>query len=273
MTGVALLLTGPLQSWGGSAPSIYERPTEAIPSLSGVVGIIANALGRRRTDPIEDIARDAELAVRVDRSGTLLTDFHTVGAKGRYALASDTGRQLRNSVVTNRQYLSDATFLTVYTPPPGGISPEEVLAALLNPKRPIYLGRLSCPPSERIGICTTGNLSPEDVFYRAALLRDKDDRGAVKPISDTHFFNHADGSNPEEPQNTISVLMEMTAPAGTDPLKVSMRQDVPQTFNPRRLYHLDRPVITKSLQIPAASCVGRGHDGVAALYKSLGVQP
>ena len=72
---VIMLLTGPLQSWGGPAAGVYERPTDTMPSLSAVVGIIANAFGRARTDPINDIAAGARLAVRADRPGIIIEDL------------------------------------------------------------------------------------------------------------------------------------------------------------------------------------------------------
>ena len=269
MTGVVMLLTGPLQSWGGPAPGIYERPTDAMPSLSAVVGIIANALGRCRNDPIDDLAASATLAVRADRPGSLLNDYHTVGTAGRYALAADTGRQLRNSIPTNRGYLVEAAFLAVYEPPPSGISADDVFSALRKPARPLYLGRRSCVPSERIPVCVTDKLA-ETVFCEASLLRNRE--GSF--VSDTDYFRATAGAETDIiHEGTVQVQMEATAPADTSPLDASVRQDMPQTFDPRRLYHLDRCVITKSLELPISACAGRGQQGVERLYESLGVAP
>ncbi|MDE0115191.1 MAG: type I-E CRISPR-associated protein Cas5/CasD [bacterium] len=266
---VVMLLAAPLQSWGGPAPGIYERPTETMPSLSGVVGIIANALGRRRTEPIDDIAAGAELAVRADRPGRLLSDFHTIGTPGRYALASDTGRQLRNPVVTDRSYLSDAAFLAVYTPPPEGLSATEVLGALANPARPLYLGRRSCPPAERVAVTTTaGSWTPEKILSTAKLLRCPPGK-AARALSDADFYEAADDNG--EP--SVTALVEMSAPAGSDPLRASIRKDAPETFDPRRLYHLDRRIVTKTVRFPASACAGRGREGIEALYNSLGAAP
>jgi len=268
VTGVVMLLTGPLQSWGGPAPGIYERPTDATPTLSATVGIIANALGRRRLDPIGDLADGATFAVRTDRPGSLLNDFHTVGTAGRYALAAETGRQLKNPVVTNRRYLVDAAFLAVYEPPDGGIAADDVFAALLKPARPLYLGRRSCTPAERIPICVTEK-SAEEVFCEASLLRNPD----RTYVSDVDYFRAAGDENDTITEGTVQVQMETTAPAGTNPLDASIRQDMPNTFDPRRLYHLDRHVVRKPLELPASSCAGRGQQGVERLYESLGMVP
>ena len=266
MTGsVVMLLTGPLQSWGGPAAGVYERPTDTTPSLSAVVGIIANAFGRARTDPIDDIAAGALLAVRADRPGMIIEDYHTVGTPGRYALAAKSGAQLRNPVVTRRWYLSDAAFLAVYTPPPA-TDAREVFDALMNPERPLYLGRRSCPPSERIPVAVSTDQDPEHILTNAKILRDP--HTARRPHRDSDFYTLAD---PDE--QSVPVLIEMTAPAGHDPLKSSLRKDAPTTFDPRRLYHLDRHVVTKTIPAQAAACVGRGRSAVAALYESLGARP
>ena len=266
---VVMLLAAPLQAWGGPAPGIYERPTETMPSLSGVVGIIANALGRRRAEPIGDIAAGAELAVRADRPGRLLCDFHTVGTPGRYALAVDTGKQLRNPVITDRFYLSDAAFLAVYTPPPDGLSATDILQALANPARPLYLGRRSCPPAERVAVTTAhGSQTPEAILSTAKLLR-RPPRAAARALSDADFYEAADDNG--EP--SVTALVEMSAPTGSDPLRASIRKDAPETFDPRRLYHLDRRIVTKTLRFPVTACAGQGREAIGALYDSLGAAP
>ena len=268
MTGVALLLAGPLQSWGGPAPGVYLRPTAAMPSLSAVVGIVANALGRRRGDDIGDLAGGAALASRADRPGTLLDDYHTIGADGRWApTAENPSKPLGHPVVTSRHYLADAAFVAVYTPPPGGISAEQVLEALLRPARPLYLGRRSCPPAERIPICATGDRTPAEVLETAALLRDPD---PDPQLTDAEYFASAD---PDPPETTVTCMVEMTAPAGTEPAAASLRQDAPHTGDPRRLYHLDRRITARPLTFPASQCAGRGPGAVAALYESLGAVP
>lgn len=267
---VVMLLAAPLQSWGGPAPGIYERPTETMPSLSGIIGIIANALGRRRTEPIADIAAGAELAVRADRPGTLLCDFHTIGTPGRYALTSDTGKQKKNPELTDRYYLQDALFLAVFTPPPHGLSATTIIKALTNPARPLYLGRRSCPPAERVAVTTAaGSQTPETILSTAKLLRNPP-KATAQSLSDAYFYETTDDTDGEA---SVTALVEMSAPTGTDPLRASIRKDSPETFDPRRLYHLDRQVVTKTMRFPATACVGHGREAIEALYDSLGAAP
>ena len=50
-SSLLLLLKGPMQSWGDE--SRYQtRATATTPTKSGIIGLIAAAQGRRRTDPV-----------------------------------------------------------------------------------------------------------------------------------------------------------------------------------------------------------------------------
>ena len=92
MATLLLRLAAPLQSWGSDS-KFETRKTDREPTKSGVVGLLAAALGLRRDDT-EGLARlnGLRFAVRADQEGSLLVDFHT--AKSR-----DT------SYVTYRHYL------------------------------------------------------------------------------------------------------------------------------------------------------------------------
>jgi CRISPR system Cascade subunit CasD len=130
------LLEGPLQAWG-VGPRMEFRDTAPHPTKSGVVGLLANALGRRRTDPVDDLAR-LRMGVAVLRPGRLLVDLHAV------LDVATVGGGTKNKL-TRRRYLMDASFLV-------GLEGEEgvlvgLQEALANPARPLYLGRRGCFPS------------------------------------------------------------------------------------------------------------------------------
>ncbi len=76
-------LAAPLQSWG-VVSRFSQRDTHTRPTKSAVVGLCAAALGRDRTDPIDDLA-EFVYGVRADHPGTPVRDYHTVGA-GRYPI-------------------------------------------------------------------------------------------------------------------------------------------------------------------------------------------
>ena len=55
MPTLLLRLVGPMQSWGTTS-RFDERDTQLEPSKSGVLGLICAALGRDRSEPVEDLA-------------------------------------------------------------------------------------------------------------------------------------------------------------------------------------------------------------------------
>lgn len=140
MTTLLLRLAGPLQSWGDSS-RFARRDTKRYPTKSGVLGLLAAADGRRRTDPIEDLAA-LRFGVRADQPGSILSDYQTARPQGA-----------DNSLLSTRYYLSDAAFLAGVE---GDRSLLEGLSeALDHPKFPLFLGRRSCPASGRINLGLT----------------------------------------------------------------------------------------------------------------------
>lgn len=75
MSVLLMQLAGPLQSWGASS-RFARRSTEPAPTKSGVIGLLAAALGRARSADLTDLAA-LRFGVRVDQRGTPLRDFHT----------------------------------------------------------------------------------------------------------------------------------------------------------------------------------------------------
>ena len=132
MSTLLLRLAAPMQAWGSD--SRFEvRRTGREPTKSGIIGLLAAALGRSRADSIDDLCQ-LRFGVRVDQEGQLLRDFHTAhqGTKTAY--------------VSQRYYLCDAVFLV-------GLESEdkewlqELNRALQSPVYPLFLGRRSCPPT------------------------------------------------------------------------------------------------------------------------------
>ena len=72
MSTLLLRLAGPLQAWGYDS-KFETRRTGREPSKSGVIGLLAAALGRKRDESIEDL-RELRFGFRVDREGQLLHD-------------------------------------------------------------------------------------------------------------------------------------------------------------------------------------------------------
>lgn len=137
-------LEGPLQAWS-SQGKLGIRDTEREPTKSGILGMVGSALGMPRDDD-ETLARlrALSLAVRVDREGTLLRDFHTAGG-GRFRGTDYFTFGASDCIPSERYYLQDASFVAAL----GG--PDELVVrigeALTSPCWPLYLGRRSCVPS------------------------------------------------------------------------------------------------------------------------------
>ena len=146
-TLLLLRLEGALQSWGDHS-KWDVRDSGDYPSKSGVVGLLSCAMGLERGDPeIGVLSSVLRMAVRADRPGVRMLDFHTVQGRPRLYNAEGKPRP-SNTILSPRWYLQDASFLVVVDLPDGWM--ERVVNALKRPVWPIYLGRKSCVPSRPI---------------------------------------------------------------------------------------------------------------------------
>lgn len=139
MATLLLRLAAPMQSWG--MDSKFEvRKTNREPTKSGVIGLLAAALGVRR-DEEEALQRLNRLrfGVRVDQEGKLLVDYQTVKKVGK-------SKTDNKSYVTWRYYLADAIFLVGLESDDTEVL-KELLTALQAPAFPLFLGRRSCTPT------------------------------------------------------------------------------------------------------------------------------
>lgn len=198
MTVLLLRLAGPLQAWGDSS-RFTRRDTGRYPTKSGVLGLLAAADGRRRTDEIEDLAR-LRFGVRVDQSGQLQRDFQT-------AINWSTGKSMPLSY---RYYLADAVFVA------GVEGDPDLLAglddALRRPAFSLYLGRRSCPTSGKISLGLSDRPLEE-------ALREQPWEAAV-------WYR-------QRQERTVELELVVDALEG-DPDPTETRRDVPQSYSPER---------------------------------------
>jgi CRISPR system Cascade subunit CasD len=122
---------------------------------------MANALGwrHRDADGITDLQDQLWYAVREDRVPDRLWDYQTadLGALsgwGRWGPTEPGGAFSDGTHVLRKEYLADACFLVALglreDPTPGGVTVRLLERAVLQPARPLALGRKSCPPATRI---------------------------------------------------------------------------------------------------------------------------
>ena len=207
MTVLLLRLAGPLQSWGVKS-RFTVRATELAPTKSGIIGMLAAAVGRRRTDPIEDLL-SLRFGVRKDQPGRVIRDFHTARTlDGKESMP-----------LSNRYYLADAVFLA-------GIEGDRALLegldeALRHPFFPLYLGRRSCPPTHPVsrGLRETGLL----------------DALRAEPWLAAQWFQRKHRDKPFDAEMLLDqeVVQEAALPA-RERGAVRGSRDVPASFDPRR---------------------------------------
>lgn len=138
-----LKLQGPMQAWGRES---FEglRPSELFPGRSALLGLLGACLGVERADQNRQqaLAGSVSFAVRVDRQGQKMTDYHTV----KNAREDYRGLKSHDTIQTWREYWQDACYsVAVWNNPDAVVLLAEIAQAV---KQPIYtpvLGRRSCP--------------------------------------------------------------------------------------------------------------------------------
>jgi CRISPR system Cascade subunit CasD len=153
---------GPLMALQG--PRIDARPQGlAIPTRSLVTGLIGAALGLDRSEGalLQKVQDTMRLAVLVQREGQEVIDYqiadlskaHMIGPMwtSGVSIVKREGSQIDGLRQQWRPYLADADMLLLVELLPGApFSATQILEALDQPQRPLFLGRTSCPPETRL---------------------------------------------------------------------------------------------------------------------------
>lgn len=178
-TLLLLRLEGALQSWGDHS-KWDVRDSGDFPSKSGVVGLLACAMGLERGDPdIAALSQAMHMAVRADRPGVRMLDFHTV--QGHPLYNAEGKPRSSNTIVSPRWYLQDASFLVALDLPEAWR--DRVEEALRHPVWPIYLGRKSCVPSRPVWECKTDAYSGlMDAIRRCPVSVREEDGPALRSL-------------------------------------------------------------------------------------------
>lgn len=258
--GLLLRFAGPLQSWGERS-HFNERDTARFPTRSGVIGLLAAALGRHRDANLDDLSR-LSITVRADRPGVLLRDLHTVGgglpAKATVTTAEgkkrsgDTG-----TLLTHRTYLADAAFTLALTPDDDPAVLARTANALIMPRWPLYLGRRSCPPEGPLLLGYFDDVMHHLVHVPIAASPPGRDTSGIEFLSDRPL-DHLPA-----PETDIGPDAEHgTYPAG----EVT---DQPVTFHSRNRAYRARPLYRRTLHLPAAQYTGLGTDHLHTLTAYL----
>lgn len=161
MTAHLLLrLEAPLMAFGAVAVD-QRRPVQRWPARSMLTGLFANALGwqRQESDRLERLQARLRWAARLDREGTLLTDFQTAQLgkddKGWTTHGKPEGRDggaktYESPHLRWRDFRADASVLISIGLADAAEEPtlETLAESLRRPFRPLFIGRKSCIPSQ-----------------------------------------------------------------------------------------------------------------------------
>lgn len=138
-----LKLQGPMQAWGRES---FEglRPSELFPGRSALLGLLGASLGIDRVDREQQqaLASSVSFAVRVDRQGQKMTDYHTV----KDAREDYLGLKSHDTIQTWREYWQDASYtVAIWANDEAVITLDDIEYALKQPLYTPVLGRRSCP--------------------------------------------------------------------------------------------------------------------------------
>lgn len=253
MKALLLRLAGPMQAWGTQS-RFTDRDTQREPSKSGVIGLLGAALGLGRNPNeahasgimLRDLA-GLEMAVRADREGVKLRDYHTVGGGSAPAWylrlynvksygVSKANASKPETAISLRYYLADASFLVALG---GG---EKILgaiaAALRDPVFPLFLGRKAFVPSEPV------LYDPVNPLREGTSLREILEREPWRPAwPDQTYRSRSDCDPPDS--GKLRIVLEVPSGEG------SPRADTPRSFQKGYRRFAQRHVRTDYIPIPA----------------------
>jgi CRISPR system Cascade subunit CasD len=244
MSTLLIRLEGPLQSWG-TASRFTRRDSGLEPSKSGVVGLVCAALGRPRSAPVADLA-GLRMGVRVDREGTIQSDYHTAGGSWRraeagYGVATFDGSRA-GTVVSQRAFLADASFLVGLEAVT--LDHETLLrnahAALAAPIWPLFLGRKAFVPSVPVRL-------PDEPPWGPGLRP----LGLEEALR-TYPWPEVQPGGRQEPAARLRMVIEVD-----DPDTGEARMDVPVSFEPLDRRYQIRYVRTMFMEQPAEPADGK----------------
>ncbi len=146
---------GAMASWGKEAVG-EQRPVDAHPSRSAVLGLVAAALGVRRDDDaaLAKLNESLGFAVAIILRGQSLRDYHTIQSPRGNGPFYSRRRELLEpnlyTVLSSREYRVDALYHAAIWQRAGNDDTSllaRIASALAQPRFATYLGRKACPPA------------------------------------------------------------------------------------------------------------------------------
>lgn len=228
MATLLLRLAAPIQAWG--AESKFEiRRTQGYPTKSGVIGMLAAALGYSREESLDEL-NALHFGVRIDREGVFLRDYHTAH-----------GKKEKDAYITNRFYLADAVFLVGLE-----CSDAAYLArlemSLKHPAYPLFLGRRSCPPTMPLILG----------------IREADLLTALQ--QESWLLTAWRQRSADDSERKLRIITDADTTDGAVPVR-----DLAESFDPKHRKHVWRYAIDRGYCITAVKEEQTEHDAFAEL--------
>ncbi|MFY1681636.1 type I-E CRISPR-associated protein Cas5/CasD [Micromonospora sp. WMMD730] len=231
---LALCLDAPMQSWGTRSRNNI-RDTGREPTKSGVVGLLAAALGipRDDTSSLVELA-NLRMGVRVDREGILERDYHVT-----QNVPTTTGSGHRTAL-SHRYYLADAIFLVVLE---GQDSARlaQIQDALRAPVWPLFLGRRAFPPARPL--VTNGRHEEADTGLGLT------DQSLEEALTTHPWLENRAEVRTAEQRNTARVPLRTTVDCQPTEPAAELRMDVPLSFAPHERRYSARAVRTGTVPL------------------------
>lgn len=227
MKTLLLYLSGPQQSWGSSS-RFNSRDTERYPTYSGVIGLVACAMGIKRddTEALSELI-ELKMSVRIDQPGDIRTDWQVAHKQNIEIDKSNRFNSACHHVVSevnkdatyagNRTYLSDAKFIVGLTGENELIT--RIMQSIRNPKWAPYLGRRAFVPD-------------------APLFFDVIDGDDVLSIFNEIPWKASDRYQKKHKVDSVILWIDGRFSANEKPVTSIIRKDMPVSFSSRHRKYL-----------------------------------
>jgi len=248
MSCLLLRCVAPMQAWG-TRSRFRERDTEREPTKSGIIGLLCAALGRDRSEPLDDLAA-LRMGVRVDREGIVECDYQTAQNVIKADLSG------RETQLSNRYYLADAAFLVGLEGERGLLA--QLTTALKNPKWPLFLGRKAFLPGSPVylpdSVCEQ---SLEAALTNYPCIAPTFSRPTRPPAANWTALTPSTNTMPVIPEDSAThakcrLLLEIAVTTAVDceSRMIERRQDIPLDFRHAYRTFRYRSICTKLIDLP-----------------------
>jgi CRISPR-associated protein Cas5/CasD, subtype I-E/ECOLI len=212
MEVLIMRLEAPLMSFGGAIVDNYGIIRD-YPSLSMITGLLANAFGysHGETEKLQRLQERIRFAVRCDREGEKLQDYQTVDLGQDHLVNTGwttrgkredrgTGEATKGTHIRYRDYFADALYILALSLDPAKEQPtiSDIVVALKEPERPLFIGRKPCLPSTSLFVNVVETESPLSALEKYPKDKRGDDKERIRA-----WWHDSFGERPQSRKTAI----------------------------------------------------------------------